>query len=110
MLILVSFAGRGAYGELVWQFKDLPDRMIGAFGQLESAWPVHGSILVKDDVAYFAAGRSSQVDGGIFLYGLDAATGEVLTEIKPTRPSEEFILSGQTLLALVNPALALRYE
>jgi len=69
-------------GALAWRFRDLPARLVGAFGQLESAWPVSGSVLVmdgaKDDVVYFAAGRSSYLDGGIFLYGLDARTGKVL--------------------------------
>jgi hypothetical protein len=39
---------------------------------------VHGSILVNSGVAYFCAGRSSYLDGGIFVYGLDVATGNVL--------------------------------
>ena len=69
---------RASDGVLAWRFKDLPDKMICAFGQLESAWPVSGSVLVKDDVAYFAAGRSSFLDGGIFVYGLNPRTGEVL--------------------------------
>ncbi len=64
-------------GELVWKFKDLPDKLIGAFNQLESAWPVNGSVLVKDDTLYFSAGRSSFLDGGIFLYALDPRSGEV---------------------------------
>ncbi|NQT87392.1 PQQ-binding-like beta-propeller repeat protein, partial [bacterium] len=68
---------RAADGALAWRFKDLPDRLVGAFGQLESAWPVCGSVLALDDTAYFAAGRSSFLDGGIFLYGLDPATGKV---------------------------------
>jgi outer membrane protein assembly factor BamB len=68
---------RASDGALAWRFRDLPERTVGAFGQLESAWPVSGSVLVKDDVVYFAAGRSSYLDGGIFLYGLDARTGEV---------------------------------
>ncbi|MHC4251314.1 MAG: outer membrane protein assembly factor BamB family protein [Planctomycetota bacterium] len=64
-------------GELVWRFRAAPaERLVGAFGQLESAWPVHGSVLLKDAKAYFAAGRTSQLDGGIRLYALDAATGE----------------------------------
>jgi len=64
-------------GQLAWRFHAAPqDRFIGAFEQLESAWPVHGSTLVTDGVAYFAAGRSSQLDDGIYLYGLDALTGE----------------------------------
>ncbi len=68
---------RASDGALVWRFKDLPDRLIGAFGQLESAWPVFGSVLVRDDKIYFAAGRSSFLDGGIFLYALDARTGRL---------------------------------
>ena len=47
-------------------------------GQLESAWPVPGSVLVVDGAAYFVAGRSSHLDGGMFLYKLDAATGQTL--------------------------------
>ncbi len=43
-------------------------------------WPVHGSILVLGDVAYFSAGRSTYLDGGISVYGLDPSTGEVLHE------------------------------
>ncbi len=67
-----------AAGQLVWRFRAAPeDRRIGAFGQLESAWPVHGSVLVIDSTAYFAAGRSSHTDGGIHLFGLDAASGEL---------------------------------
>ncbi|MEJ2702594.1 MAG: PQQ-binding-like beta-propeller repeat protein [Sedimentisphaerales bacterium] len=65
-------------GELVWRFRAAPeDRGIGAFGQLESAWPVHGSVLVQDGTAYFVAGRSSHLDGGLYLYGLDATTGRI---------------------------------
>ena len=64
-------------GVLVWRFKDLPDKLVGAFGRLESAWPVNGSVLVKDDTVYFSAGRSSFLDGGIFLYALNPRTGAV---------------------------------
>jgi outer membrane protein assembly factor BamB len=69
---------RAADGKLAWRFKDLPDRLVGAFGQLESAWPISGSVLVLDDKVYAAAGRSSFLDGGIFLYCLDPATGKLL--------------------------------
>ena len=75
---------RASDGELAWRFRDLPDRKICAYGQVESAWPVCGSILVKDDassgqaVAYFAAGRNSFLEGGIFLYGLDPQTGRII--------------------------------
>ena len=49
----------------------------GRFGQLESPWPVHGSVLVDRGTAYFAAGRSSHLDGGLQFFALDALTGEL---------------------------------
>ncbi|NQT52699.1 PQQ-binding-like beta-propeller repeat protein, partial [bacterium] len=70
---------RAADGQLAWRVHAAPaQRLIGAFGQLESAWPVHGSVLVQKGTAYFAAGRSSQLDGGIHLFGVDATTGRLL--------------------------------
>ena len=50
-------------------------RLICDTGRLESAWPVHGSIMIFDDTAYFAAGRSTFLDGGIAVFGLDPVTG-----------------------------------
>ncbi len=70
---------RASDGELVWRFRAAPDdRNIMAHDQIESAWPVHGSVLVANGIVYCTAGRSSFVDGGIFLYALDAANGTVL--------------------------------
>jgi hypothetical protein len=78
---------RAEDGELIWRFRGGPcDRRIGAFGQLESVWPVHGSVLVLDDVVYFVVGRSSQLDGGMWVYGLDAATGALRYRTKLEGP------------------------
>ncbi len=69
---------RAADGQLVWRFRAATEeRQIAVSDQLESAWPVHGSVLVQNGIVYFAAGRTSQLDGGMRLYGLDAATGEL---------------------------------
>lgn len=72
-------------GKLAWRFRAAPrDRMIFSYGQLESIWPVYGSVLIDDElshgkpVVYFSAGRSSHLDGGIQLYALDLNTGKVL--------------------------------
>jgi len=71
---------RTSDGELAWRFRAAPEvRLVGAFGGLESAWPVHGSVLVKGDAVYFTAGRSSFLDGGIWAYSLKVDTGEVLS-------------------------------
>ena len=70
---------RATDGALAWRFLAAPtDRRIACFDQIESVWPVHGSVLVREGVAYVAAGRSTSLDGGIHLYGLDPATGKVL--------------------------------
>ncbi len=64
-------------GELVWRFFAAPThRRIVAHGRLESAWPVHGGVLVSDGKVYFCAGRTSYLDNGIWFYSLDATTGK----------------------------------
>jgi len=66
-------------GELVWRFRAAPEaRRIVSYEQVESLWPVKGSVLVQNGVVYFAAGRSSFLDGGIIVYGVEAKTGKVL--------------------------------
>ncbi len=67
-------------GKRLWRLEAAPqDRRVVAFGRLESAWPVHGSVLVRDGVAWFAAGRSSYLDSGIRVYSVDPARGTVLS-------------------------------
>jgi len=82
----VVFGGRDGYvyclrasdGELCWRFLAAPvDRRHVAFGTLESVWPCHGSLLVRNGVVYVAAGRSSFLDGGIRLYGLGLGDGTI---------------------------------
>jgi outer membrane protein assembly factor BamB len=72
---------RAGDGQLVWRYRAAPqDRRLVAYEQVESVWPVSGSVLVLDGVAYAAAGRSSYLDGGIRLVRLDALTGKPLSE------------------------------
>jgi len=74
---------RAADGGLVWRFRAAPtERRIVAFGQLESPWPVHGSVLLENGVLYAAAGRSTYLDGGIWLVALDPATGRLLHQTR----------------------------
>ncbi len=68
-------------GQLAWRYRAAPmDRRTMAFEQLESLWPVHGSVLVRDNVIHCVAGRSAFLDGGLRLLRLDIATGEKLSE------------------------------
>jgi len=72
---------RAGDGTLVWRFRSAPeDRRIMVHGQLESAWPIHGSVLVNRAALIVAAGRSSYLDGGIHIYRLDPRTGKRLSE------------------------------
>jgi len=69
---------RAGDGRMVWRLRATPtDERIVAYGQIESPWPVPGSVLVVDDVAFFAAGRQSLADGGIFVFAVEPATGKV---------------------------------
>jgi len=70
-----------ADGQLAWRFLAAPsERQHVAYGKLESAWPLHGSILIKDDVIHAVAGRSRFTDGGMRLLQLDPFTGAKLSE------------------------------
>jgi len=68
-----------AAGDLVWKFRAAPlERRIMAYGQMESPWPVAGSVLVDSGVAYFAAGRHPASDGGVFVWALQVRDARVL--------------------------------
>ena len=65
------------------------EQRIVAFDQLESPWPVPGSVLVQNGVAYLAVGRSSYLDGGVYLYGLDPVSGRVLYQTRVASPQPD---------------------
>lgn len=84
-LLIFGCADGGVYcldrtsGEMLWRFRAAPEeRLLSVFGQLESAWPVHGAVLIQNDEIHFTAGRSSYLDGGIYLYRMNPVTCEIL--------------------------------
>jgi outer membrane protein assembly factor BamB len=79
-----------ADGSLAWRLRAARgERRISASGQLESAWPVLGSVLIDNGAAYCTAGRSSYLDGGIDLCRLEPETGEVLSRTVIYSPDPE---------------------
>ena len=75
------YALRAKDGALAWRFRAAPvDQRMMAWEQLESAWPVHGSVLVHDGVLYCTAGRNMYLEGGIHFLRLDPFTGRLLGE------------------------------
>ncbi len=86
----VVYSLQAADGAMAWSFRAARDaRHLPAHGQLESVWPVHGSVLVQDGVAAFTAGRSSYLDGGIDLFRIDPATGKTLSRTGIHSPDPE---------------------
>ena len=89
---------RASDGCLVWRFLAAKNkRRMVSYGQVESVWPVHGSVLVMNDAVYCVAGRSAFLDGGLRFYKLNAETGELLamSKINETDPD-----TGQNLQKL----------
>ena len=73
------YALRAASGKMIWHFRAAPSsERIVAYGQVESPWPVPGTVLIINDVAYFAAGRQPFADGGIFIFAVDPVSGRQL--------------------------------
>ncbi len=68
-------------GQLVWKFRVAPnDRKLMAYGQLESVWPLAGSVLIEGGKLYSVAGRSMFLDGGLRMVVLDPKTGALISE------------------------------
>ncbi|GAB6166070.1 hypothetical protein JCM19992_20700 [Thermostilla marina] len=66
-------------GRPLWRKRIAPhDERMVAFAQPESPWPVPGSVLICEDVAYIAAGRQSFADGGIFVVAFDPRSGQTI--------------------------------
>ena len=82
-------------GELRWRFRAAPAaRRVVSYGRLESAWPVHGSVLVTDGRVYCVAGRTAPMDEGLYLYALDPETGEVLASHQIQEETRAQIMSS----------------
>ncbi len=90
------YALRADDGQLVWRLRTAPhDQRIVAYGQIESPWPVPGSVLAVDDTVYFAAGRHPLADDGILVFSADCASGQVRwVERLTTVPNKSFYSSS----------------
>jgi outer membrane protein assembly factor BamB len=81
-------------GMLIWRYRVAPmDRRMLAYEQIESVWPMHGSVLIQNDTLYCVAGRSVFMDQGLWLSILNPKTGEKILE----NNYNEFDDSGKNL-------------
>ncbi len=78
---------RAKDGELLWRFRATPaNEQIIVDGRVESAWRVHGSVLVLGETTYFAAGWHSAVEGGLTLYAVKLESGELIWKRRYDKP------------------------
>lgn len=97
---------RACDGALVWRFNANPRvKTIMVHGHLESAWPIHGSVVVHKGLVCFVAGRSTYVDGGLYCYALDAQSGRPRLFSRQDTSNEGAKQSGATLLGTYNDLL-----
>ena len=72
---------RARDGALVWRYRAFPyESLIMAYGRLESAWPVSGSVLIENGEMHCVAGRNMFLDGGLRYLRLDPITGRKISE------------------------------
>lgn len=72
---------RATDGALIWRFLAAPtDLRLTSYGQLESVWPVSGSVLVVSNEVYCVSGRHMYLDGGCHFLALNPTNGVKLVE------------------------------
>ncbi len=79
-------------GELAWRFLAAPQqRYVLAYGQMEALWPVHGCLPVVDDLVVATAGYHGEADGGVWAWGLDLKSGEIVWSRRLQRPLRPWV-------------------
>jgi outer membrane protein assembly factor BamB len=72
-----AYCLRADTGRLVWRFRGAPhDRKMLYYGRPQSLWPIAGGVVVEHGTVQFYAGRCGH--DRVFVWSLDARTGEVL--------------------------------
>lgn len=98
-----------ADGQLAWRFRLAPDEsQLCSYGQLESVWPINGSVMIKDGKLFCVGGRSSFLDGGLPFVRLDALTGKLeaesmLDDVDPETGKSIQLLSAQSIMPSAIP-------
>lgn len=77
-------------GRIRWRFLAAPGYEKALVnGQIESRWPAVNTLL-KDDLLYVAAGRHSELDGGIWFWALNPKSGEIAQRCRIYLPMTVF--------------------
>jgi outer membrane protein assembly factor BamB len=76
-------------GAIRWRHLVASDRrqMVNG-GQLESLWPVLGTVIIHDGALYACGGITAQYDGGLWMTRLDPLTGKAVWRQRVLSPTE----------------------
>ena len=96
-------------GQLAWRRRAAPraERMVSC-GKVASPWPVIGTVLIDDGLAFVSAGHTQGSDGGIVVRAFDPLSGKlswsqaiVMTtqgsEYRDMRRNDLLVKTGETL-------------
>lgn len=73
------YALKAKDGSLFYRIRLAPkERRLVAYGSIESLWPVAGSVMIHEDIAYASAGRTTKTDGGILMLAFKPESGEMI--------------------------------
>ncbi len=101
-------------GKIVWQFRAAPSsRMMMAYGQLESPWPVVGGVLIHKDMAFVVCGRTTEIDNGLWVYGLDPLSGKTIWQKnveKQKRSLPDILVGSGDTVSMGGRYLQLHYK
>jgi outer membrane protein assembly factor BamB len=107
-----AYCLRARDGATAWRYLVAPEeRQIVSRQQVESLWPLNGSLLVQGGTVYALAGRNMFFDGGMRLALLDSRTGRkrsetVLNELIPgTDKNLQTLIAPNKSMPLANPDL-----
>lgn len=92
------YALDGMTGKEIWHFRAAPmEKFIADEGQFASTWPVIGGVMPLNGEVYFTCGRSVAVDGGIYIFAVDAATGKTRWRVKGGSSGDFTLSDGKDL-------------
>lgn len=85
-------------GKEIWRLRAAPtEKYIAEEGQFASSWPVVGGVMPMNGEIFFSCGRSGDVEGGIWLFAVDAATGKTRWRVKGGSSGDFFLSDGKEL-------------
>jgi outer membrane protein assembly factor BamB len=85
-------------GKKLWRLRAAPvQKVIGDRNRPDSPWPVTGGVLILNGLAHFSVGRSSSQSGGLWLFGVNAASGAVKWRVRASGSGDMVMSDGKKL-------------